>query len=62
MGIFNKKTNRYDIELDKQDEIIVAYCNGNSPIANRLEFNIYVDEKNKVVHLYDPFEQQNNNY
>ncbi|CAC5966844.1 TPA: hypothetical protein ACF9K4_002768 [Staphylococcus aureus] len=57
MGIFNKKANIYDIELDKQDEVILAYCNGNTPIANRLEFNIYVDEKNKVVHLYDPFEQ-----
>lgn len=46
----------YEFSINKSKEILIAECNGNLPIANKMELNIYIDEPNKVVHIYDPFE------
>lgn len=59
MSIFNKHHNKHDINIDNkniiisQKHILVGYSKGNSDLANQMEFNIYVDEINKIIHIYD---------
>lgn len=59
MSIFRKHNNKHDINIDnkniiiRQKHILVGYSKGNSDLANHMEFNIYIDEINKIIHIYD---------
>ncbi|MDK9847701.1 hypothetical protein P1A20_14065 [Staphylococcus equorum] len=34
--------------------ILVGYCNPSDRFLSRVEFNIYIDKEEKIIHLYDP--------
>lgn len=63
MRVFKPKEGKHSISIvetmvQKQGESVYAgYCNAIWQNLPKVEFNIYIDTDNMVIHIYDPFEK-----
>lgn len=60
MSIF-KKEQSYNISIvetmvkENDKSVYAGYMKPDNEHLNQIEFNVYVDDDNRIIHIYDPF-------